>query len=302
MAVEEPTDDFITIVDDSRRWAAVPTRPDDIVISTPPKSGTTWTQGIVSALLWPDGDAPGSLGDRTTWPDMRTAPIEDVVEKLDGMEHRRFIKTHSPADCVPFDDDLKYVLVYRDGRDAFMSWTNHRTHMLHDVIEVLNENAADDDCTPWHRYEGDHDLLFDEWTRDCNPIRHLASWWPRRRLPNVLFLHYADMLAEPEQELRRLADFLDIDVSDDQWPGVLDEITIDSMRTAAEDSDNRWETLFAGGAGSFFNQGTNDRWVGVLDDDLLASYDEMTTTLPGEAAGWLEQGSIAFGRRPPECE
>ena len=29
----------------------------DSGISTPPMSGTTWTQGIVSALLWPDGDA-----------------------------------------------------------------------------------------------------------------------------------------------------------------------------------------------------------------------------------------------------
>ena len=56
--------------DDSRRWEGFVARPDDIFISSPPKSGTTWTQGIVGSLLWPYGDAPAPAFDLAPWLDL----------------------------------------------------------------------------------------------------------------------------------------------------------------------------------------------------------------------------------------
>lgn len=121
--------EFITNIEDSRRWDHFPTRPGDIIVSTPPKSGTTWTQEVVHSLLWPSGDAPASRRDLARWIDMRTRPITEVVEHLDAQQHRRSIKTHSPADCAPFNPECSYIVVYRDGRDALLSWANHRRHM-----------------------------------------------------------------------------------------------------------------------------------------------------------------------------
>jgi aryl sulfotransferase len=37
---------------DSARWEGFVFRPDDIVISTPPKCGTTWTQMICALLVY----------------------------------------------------------------------------------------------------------------------------------------------------------------------------------------------------------------------------------------------------------
>jgi len=51
-SVLPPTRRRIHVHDDSRRWDRFVARPDDIFISTPPKSGTTWTQGVVGSLLW----------------------------------------------------------------------------------------------------------------------------------------------------------------------------------------------------------------------------------------------------------
>ena len=34
---------YKTIVADSSRWDSVPLRPDDVLIATPAKCGTTWT-------------------------------------------------------------------------------------------------------------------------------------------------------------------------------------------------------------------------------------------------------------------
>lgn len=105
-------------------------------------------QGIVSSLLWPAGDAPDDLHGRSPWIDARFTPIEDLLAHVDGQQHRRFIKTHSPADCVPIFEECKYIAVYRDGRDALMSWANHRGAMRPEVVEFLNATGAEEGLPP----------------------------------------------------------------------------------------------------------------------------------------------------------
>jgi aryl sulfotransferase len=43
---------YSNMVWDSARWEGFELRPDDIVISTPPKCGTTWTQMICALLIF----------------------------------------------------------------------------------------------------------------------------------------------------------------------------------------------------------------------------------------------------------
>ena len=297
--VREPTRDYIRVHDDSRRWAAIERRSDDIVISTPPKCGTTWTQGIVASLLWPDGDAPAGIGELSPWIDMQVTPLDDLVAMVAAQSHRRFLKSHSPGDCIPLAEDGRYIVVYRDGRDALVSWSNHRARMRPEVMEIINRAAAinvglEPLANPW---DGDMDVLFDEWSADCSPTTHLASWWPLRDEPFVLFVHYNDLLADLRGEMRRIADFLDLEVSDEQWPTVVGRCHIDSMRSAA-DEEGHIDFAFVGGASSFFNQGVNGRWEGILSDRQLERYAEMVAQLPDDAAAWLEWGSLGLGRRP----
>ena len=55
------------------------------------------------------------------WIEAQFDPIDEVLARLEAQPHRRFIKTHTPADGIPFFSGAKYVFVARDGRDAFMS-------------------------------------------------------------------------------------------------------------------------------------------------------------------------------------
>lgn len=295
MGIEAPTADFVRVIDDSRRWQHVPHRSDDIVITTPPKCGTTWTQGIVSSLLWPDGDAPGMLGERSPWVDVKFAPIAETAATLAAQQHRRFIKTHSPGDCVPFDSDVHYVVVSRSAPDALVSWGNHRAAMHPEITAMLNDLAAADGLEPLPlTFDGDSDELFDEWTWCCSPARHLASWWPRRHLPNVMLLHYADMYADLDGWMRQIAAFLDIDIEPDQWPEVVDRCRLAEMREAAR-ATGRMERGFNGGADAFFHRGGNGRGRELLSD---AQIDRCTAHcaehLIPEAVDFLQRGAVAL--------
>ena len=145
---EAPAQIFVTAIEDSRRWRNIERRPGDIIISTPPKSGTTLMQGIVNSLLWPDGDAPGSRGELSPWVDARLTPVADLAERLAVMEHRRYLKTHSPGDCIPFDAKCRYIVVYRDGRDSLVSWGNHRAKMRPEVVDAINIGAVNAGIEP----------------------------------------------------------------------------------------------------------------------------------------------------------
>ncbi|SMX27030.1 Glycolipid sulfotransferase [Pelagimonas phthalicica] len=56
---------------DNSRWDSVALRPDDIIVVTPPKSGTTWIQTIIALLLSGDPEVETELSIRMPWVDMR---------------------------------------------------------------------------------------------------------------------------------------------------------------------------------------------------------------------------------------
>ncbi len=298
MRVREPISELLTVAEDSRRWRHVTLRPDDIVISTPQKSGTTWMQGVVGSLLrWSDDDL-GGVFHGTAWPEFRADSVQDLIDRLAAIDGRRSLKSHAPADCIPVaDEGVCYVLVYRHGPDAFASWINHRARFSPDALALLNERAARDGLPPWPTYDGDVAGLFEEWQHDCNPVRHLASWWPLRDQANVLFVHYADLTAHLDVEMRRVARHLTVEVPRERWPTIVQRCTLTSMRaTATRSGEFNW--AFDGGADAFFYKGGHHRGEQVLDDDLTARYQQMTSILPADAAAWLAAGTHKTGIRP----
>jgi hypothetical protein len=98
---------------DNGRWERFEHRPGDIFVCTPPKCGTTWMQTIVASLLWPDGDVPGQVMTLSPWIDANFYSIDEILARLEAQSHRRFIKTHTPADGIPWIDGVSYVFVAR---------------------------------------------------------------------------------------------------------------------------------------------------------------------------------------------
>lgn len=300
-AIHKPERIYRHAIFDSSRWDGIEHRPGDIVISTSMKAGTTWMQGIVRSILWPKGELPRE-GTESPWVEARWTPMEEIRGTLSSQNHRRFIKTHLPADGLPLDEEVLYIVVARDGRDVFMSTVNHWDKMRNDFIDWVNDLAAEDGVEPLPKYDGDLHGFFDtwisrgsfEWQGDGAPwwshFHHLASWWELRDRKNVLLVHYNDLLADLETEMRRVAAFCHIHVPEEMWPAVTERCTLAEMRSRAEALKD-YDEVFDGGARSFFYKGTNQRWRTELTEDELARYEErVSEVLEPEAARWLEQG------------
>lgn len=294
---------YRNMVYDSSRWEGFRFRPDDIVISTPPKSGTTWTQMLCALLIFDSTTFDRPLARISPWLDMLTRPLEDVAAELDAQEHRRFIKTHSPLDGLPFDDRVTYLCVGRDPRDVALSWQHHWSNMDHDVFMERRAAAVGlDDLAelgpPPPPLPDDPVQRFWAWV-DGHPstsslartLQHLGTFWERRDAPNVALFHYADLSADLVGQLRRLAGVLGIERSDDRLEELAAAATFDRMKERASDlapnSDQGWWRSTEG----FFHRGSSGQWRDLVDDAGLARYDAKVAELvPPDLADWAHHG------------
>lgn len=295
---------------DSRRWDAYRPRKGDIVVGTYPKCGTTWMQRIVSLLIFQTTEAI-PLTSISPWVERRFPDsIESVVDTLERQTHRRAVKTHLPFDGVPIFDEIKYIHITRDGRDACLSYHNHIHGFSEATLEKLDHVGLGDPLIgkPYPRAPDDPAQFFHEWLQGSampgeeDGFSYVSyfnledTYWRERTRANLLMVHFTDLLADLGEEMRRIADFLDISVPKEIWPVLLQAAGIDTMRKQGAALMPNVTQLFDKGAETFFNKGTNGRWKGVFRDEDLALYDAKIAKhfSPGCAA-WHAKGEFAAG-------
>jgi aryl sulfotransferase len=287
-----PPTEYRSFVSDSRRWAQFAHRPGDIFVCTPPKCGTTWMQTIVANLLFPDGRFPAPVGMMAPWLDARFIPLDLALAVLDQQAHRRSIKTHTPADGIPWYPTGAYIVVGRGGLDTFMSFANHVASMRPDKIRELMESARLEgiEAEPLPSTDDIH-AFFAAWLVDGAFFHFITSFWALRERPNVLFVHYDDMKADLTGQMRRVAAFLNLAIDESRWPELTTRCTFDYMKTHA-DEIGPFAEIFVGGAASFFFKGTNGRWRDVLTAAEVTAYERRAAEcLPPAARAWLDRGA-----------
>ncbi|HUO04239.1 MAG TPA: sulfotransferase domain-containing protein [Candidatus Binataceae bacterium] len=285
---------------DSTRWNFVRFRPDDIIITTSAKAGTTWMQGIVANLIF-GGEPPVPVGILSPFLEARGMPLEIVLTGLEGQSSRRFIKTHLPLDGFPFDPRLKFIYVGRDARDVFMSlWNHHKNYTDRTLALLAGIPGRVGDLPP--QYGDIHDMWRDwmtkasfRWENDGYPywshLYHAQSYWDFRGLPNLLLVHFNDLLADLEPQMRRVAAFLGVKVEEATWPRLVRNCTFEEMKTKGANYAPSMGIPWKGGAQTFFNKGTNGRWREVLTAEELAQYESAASrALTPDCRKWLENG------------
>jgi aryl sulfotransferase len=271
------------------------------VVSTSAKAGTTWMQRIVSLLIFGTDPLPDVLTRISPWIDRRfVEPIEEIVARIEAQPHRRFLKTHLPLDALPYDEGVRYIAVGRDTRDVFMSLWNHYRNYTDAMYEATS--AGDPPGGPLPRCPDDLRWLWSQWiTRGSFPWEsdgwpfwshhyHAASWWEFRDLENILLVHYNDLQADLDGEMRRVAAHVGIPVVEESWPELVEAARFASMKGDAARLLGPMDR-FAGGAEAFLYKASNGRWRDALTADDLVLYEQAAEKLDPELRAWLEGGA-----------
>jgi aryl sulfotransferase len=284
---------------DSTRLNDFPFRDDDIIIGTWSKSGTTWMQQLVAQLVF-QGDPEAYGQGLSPWPEFRLLPKEDVFAIAEAQTHRRFIKTHSPINCVPFRPEMKYLFIGRDARDVAWSMYNHHKLINQKAFDMFNNapGLVGEPFVPLACGVHEYYLSFLEKGHfDCQSNAPfwpcIQSWWDVREQPNIMLLHYNNLKTDFEGEARRVAEFLEIEVAEETWPAIVKHCHIDYMRELAIKL-KELEIVFEGGGANFINKGSNERWKDVLSQEEINRCDDIAIAELGEeCARWLKTGELS---------
>ena len=305
----QPLRRYRNIVFDNARWNDFRFRDDDIVISTPAKSGTTWMQMMCALLIFQDPILPRRLTELSPWLDILTAPLAELLVALEAQDHRRFIKTHTPLDGLPVDERVTYICVGRDPRDVALSADNHFANMNLDAFIAARAKAIGLDDLAEIFPDGpppqvdDPNERFQRWVEaDSAPvgglpslagtIHHLSTFWDRRHLGNIALFHYSDLKADLDAEMHRLAQELGILVDEARWPSLVSAATFERMRDRADELAPAIEVPgFWHDNNRFFNKGLSGQWRSVIGSDQLRRYQTRLEELaPPELARWATGG------------
>jgi aryl sulfotransferase len=293
---------------DSGRWHDYLPRHDDLVVASSYKSGTTWVQTIVLRLLL--GDRAGQVVPEFSALESPFEPVRDVLSRTEAPCGRRVIKTHLPLDGLELFDSVRYVVVCRDARDVFMSLWNHYRHVIRYPVLAAPDHPHRHG-PPLPKPPGDIRQFWllwmtrgwFDWEREGYPfwgnLRHTHTWWEARSAKNILFVHYADLLANTEYEISRIARFIGREVSGEQLRSLASATSFQRMRYDSEQLLPAARRMFRGGAKVFFHRGTSGQWRGILNEDDLDLYDSAATAeLSPACRAWLESGRTQSGIVP----
>ena len=292
--------------EDSGRWDGFEFRPGDIVISTRSKSGTTWTQMICALLVFQTPDLPEPLARLSPWLDWLTAPRDEVFARLAAQRHRRFIKTHTPLDGIPLDPLATYIVVGRHPLDMAVSLYHQGANLDRDRMRELTGQAGPAPAQAPRKPL--RDWLVSWIASDAAPRDHLDSlpgvlWhisdaWSRQAPPGgedpaVILLHYDDLVADLEGQMRRLAGLLGIEVPERTWPSLVRAATFEEMRAAAARNLPSPAGVLKDPL-AFFRRGTSGAGHEVLAEPELDRYYARAAELAGPAVlGWLHRRAPA---------
>jgi len=208
---------FISVESYTAGLAFTP-RPTDVVIAPYAKCGTTWLQQMAHSLRT-GGDLDFDDISRVV-PWIETAG--DLGLDLDAPQRGepRLYKSHLAWDDVP--KGACYVVAARDPRDAVVSVYRFFEGWFFEPGSIAIEELGRVRFLESRGY-----------------YTHLASWLRHRDAPGVLLMAYEQMMSDAEGTVRRVAELMGIDPSDELVAIACDESSFASMREHADRYDDR---------------------------------------------------------------
>uniref|UniRef100_A0A8D0DHX8 Sulfotransferase n=2 Tax=Salvator merianae TaxID=96440 RepID=A0A8D0DHX8_SALMN len=198
-------------------------RPDDLLICTYPKAGTTWVQEIVS-MIQHGGDTEKC----DQLPITERIPFLELfindgcptsLEVADAMPSPRTLKSHLPVQLLPpsfWEQKSKIIYVARNAKDNATSYFH-----FHRMNKGMPEPGT------WDQFlenfiEGK--VAWGSW------FDHVIGWWKAKNHYPILYLFYEDIKEDPAKEIQKIAQFLNLDLPEVLLNQVMQHTAFENMK------------------------------------------------------------------------
>jgi hypothetical protein len=243
-------------------------------------------QMICALLIFQAPELPAPLSELSPWLDWLITPRDQVFAHLAAQQHRRFVKTHTPLDGVPLSPLATYIVVGRHPLDLAVSLYHQGNNINRDRLAELTGVMPDQPRPDRPPRPCVHDWLVRWIDRDDAPVDspdclpgvlwHISDAWARRADPGidgptVLLVHYDELSANLEYQMRKLAGLLGITVAPELWPALVRAAGFTEMRARAASNAPDPSGVLKDPA-AFFRRGRSGAAAEVLTADELAHY------------------------------
>ncbi len=269
-------------------------RPDDVYVLGFMKTGTTWAHEMVWCIKnYVDLDKAKSipLFERCPFYDapLFSKMLEGIQKQTDGtaqclgplirgfessfenakqMKSQRILKSHLPLCLLPVDllDKSKAVFCLRNPKDTIVSFYHYEK-----LVKM-------------HNFSGDFETYFDLFMD--NLVVYSPYWelvlnaWKLKDHPNLCLLFYEDMKKDLKGNIRRLASFLQKDLTDNQIQDLVEHLSFETMKASPAVNNEALRKIYCtdpDAPGSFFRKGEVGDWKNYFTDEMNKRVDERIT-------------------------
>ncbi|XP_026222815.1 cytosolic sulfotransferase 2-like [Anabas testudineus] len=200
-------------------------RPDDIVIATYPKAGTTWVSYILDLLYFgqtcPERQASIPLQKRVPFLDISLPSLptgKDLADQLPTTP--RLIKTHLPVQFLPksfWEQNSRIIYVGRNAKDNAVSY-----------FHFYRMNSAVPEPGEWSTFLRsfmDGKVVYGSW------YDHVNGWWEKKQTYSKLhYMFYEDLIEDCGREIDQLCSFLGLSPSVEEKERIKTAVKFDNMK------------------------------------------------------------------------
>jgi hypothetical protein len=229
--------------------------PDDVFLTSYPRSGNTWTRFLVGNLVHTNEPVTFLSIERLV-PDM----YKSSDRRLRTLPRPRIVKSH---EC--FDPRYqKVIYIVRDPRDVAVS--NYHWELK---LRSVREGYPIEEFVPrWMKPQF--------WPRIGSWGDHVTSWLSTREgKADFLLVRYEDLKRDPQRELTRVAGVLGIEPTQERLNRAVDLSSAENMRKMEREESAKWvATTLTRQDKPFVRNATSGSWKTVLPKETVA-YIEM---------------------------
>ena len=149
----------------------------------------------------------------------------------------------------------------RDPRDVFVSWYPFLVDFI-GMHGITMEEFAE--------------IFFSGWSISSDCVKYYLDYWNRRHDPNIMIVKYEETKKDPINTIKRLAKFLEKDISDAKIAELIEFTSIENMRkNGAFNLDNLLKTFNPNAKTSgFIRKGKIGSWKEELSPELQKRFEE----------------------------